>query len=143
MYDILLATNLLLWLALVFRFVSKPMTSVRHPASFYLLAHGCATTILLMVVLFKDFDFISNISSFLPSEATRIALLLVSLILAAALRWTHERSYNLKRDHWTFMFALAVSSVLVFVAAVGVPLVLTHLKNTLQVSSLNDKLDQK
>jgi hypothetical protein len=121
-YKFVLAINMLIWLFLAFRQVMKPQSAEFHPAGYYIAFHGVALTILPIIILPFDLEFISQLYKFELSENEKIVLILGSLALAAALRWAQEHGYNLTHDSWMFVMFLQLSFLLVFIVAYLFPI---------------------
>ena len=126
MYELVLLTNLMLWLGITLHYARLPVASAFHPVSYYLFFHGFIFTIRPIITDFYGFDFIYRTYQFAPSLNDKITVILGSMLglvcfVAAALRtgnaplrFAQDRSNDLEREHLIKPF--------LFVAALLVPL---------------------
>lgn len=80
MYDLLLVTNVALWAALVFHYVSQPQASVYHPASYYLFFHGLVFTFRPFLVYYRGYEGIYRAYEFIPSIEDKSTVLIAAML---------------------------------------------------------------
>lgn len=132
MYNLVLAANLLIWVALVLRSLSQPRADEFHPAGYYLVFHGIFLVALPILAEFWRIDFLLGVYQFAPSERYKSTVFLGSLFVAGALQLAQGRNYNLQQDHWRFLLLCAISAILVFVFAYATPTILVGMQEQLK-----------
>lgn len=80
MYDILLATNLFLWLTLVLHYVSQPQASVFHPAGYYLFFHGLVFTFRPFLVYYRGYEAIYRGYQFMPTIEDKSTVMIATML---------------------------------------------------------------
>lgn len=80
MYDILLTTNLFLWLTLVLHYVSQPQASVFHPAGYYLFFHGLVFTFRPFLVYYRGYEAIYRGYQFMPTIEDKSTVMIATML---------------------------------------------------------------
>ena len=121
MYEILLAANLLLWLALVFHYVSRPQASVFHPAGYYLFFHGLVFTFRPFLVYYRGYEAIYRGYQFMPTIEDKSTVLIAAMLGLvcfyatvmkfgnAVARFPQDRANEVERRELTRPFLIAVA----------------------------------
>lgn len=117
----LFAFNTLIWLVLLYRYITKRQPSEFHPAGAYIAFHGILFTVLPIVNTFVESNLIVQFSNFAAGEGARIILMLGSLSLAIAFSWAREHGYNLSHDQWVYIMLFGIASLWVLVAGFVIP----------------------
>lgn len=77
-YDFVLVFGLLLWLIVGVYYIFSPVSSLFHPATFYLIVHGIVFAVRPILAHLYVYDGIYYAYQFYPSDLTKILALLVA-----------------------------------------------------------------
>jgi len=84
MFEIALAFQVIVWLAVLCLFLASGQATLFHPSTFYLVFHGLVFVLRTLMVYFYHFDAIWNYIGFQPSESDMIKTLGVTSVALIA-----------------------------------------------------------
>ncbi|MFN3515961.1 MAG: O-antigen polymerase [Novosphingobium sp.] len=110
MYEITLAANVFLWLAITLYYIRLPIASAFHPVSYYLFFHGFIFTFRPIVIYINQYTDLYNGYGFSPSQQDKITVMLATMLGlvcfvgtalrtgTAPIRFAQDRFIDLERE---------------------------------------------